>query len=98
MPEQNKEQQKLDPIALAILAALGDGQDYSPQEIAHIVAEVKRKPKDEEDLWRKYLPAVKQQALYLARNEYIHWVRKGEIFTDYHKVRGLLKYRLATKS
>lgn len=87
-------EQKLDPIALAILAVLEDGQDYNAQEIANIIADIKRKPKDEEDLWRKYLPAVKQQALFLARGGYIHWVRKGEIVTDYHKVRGIVKYRL----
>ncbi|MFV0431948.1 MAG: DUF3253 domain-containing protein [Alphaproteobacteria bacterium] len=91
-PEGNLK--KLDPIALAILAALDDGADWTAQEIAHMIAEVKKKPKDEPDLWRKYLPSVKQQALFLARNGYIHWVRKGEIVTDFHQVKGLVKYRL----
>ncbi len=91
------EEQKLDPIALAILDVLDDGADYSPQDIAHMIADIKRKPKDPEDLWRRYLPVVKQQALYLARHGHIHWVRKGEIVDDYYKVKGLVKYRIAAK-
>ncbi len=88
------EEQKLDPIALAILAALEDGKDYSPQDIAKLIADVKRKPKDPQDLWRRYLPTVKQQALFLARNGHIHFIRKGEVVEDYYKVKGLIKYRL----
>ncbi len=91
------EEQRLDPIALAILAALDDGQDYSPQDIAKLIAEIKRKPKDPQDLWRRYLPVVKQQALYLARHGYINWIRTGEIVEDYYKVKGGVKYRIASK-
>ncbi len=84
---------KTDPIALVILAALDEGEDLSAVELAHMIADVKRKPKDPIDLWRKYLPAVKQQALHLARNQEILMIRKGEIVTDFYKVKGLVRYR-----
>ncbi len=90
-------EKKLDPIALAILTMLEDEQDHTPQQIAELVAEAKRKPKDPQDLWLRYLPAVKQQALFLARSGYIHWIRKGQIVEDYYKVKGLVKYRIAKK-
>ncbi len=90
-------EKKLDPIALSILAVLEDGEDHNPQEIAKLIAEVKRKPKDPQDLWRRYLPAVKQQGLYLARSGHIYWIRKGEIVKDYHKIKGLIKYRCVPK-
>ncbi len=91
------EEKKLDPIALVILAVLEDGEDHNPQEIAKMIADVKRKPKDPEDLWRRYLPAVKQQALFLARSKHIHWIRKGQIVEDYYEAKGLVKYRLIQK-
>ncbi len=84
---------KTDPIALVILAALDQGEDLSAVELAQMIADVKRKPKDPADLWRKYLPAVKQQALHLARNQEILMIRKGEIVTDFYKVKGLVRYR-----
>lgn len=87
---------KTDPIALAILAALEEAGDLSATELAQMIAEAKRKPSDPVDLWRKYLPAVKQQALHLARNAQILMIRKGEIVTDFYKVKGLVRYRKNT--
>lgn len=90
--------QKMDPIAVAILAALDAAleekeTDLSAIEIAQMIAESKRTPNDPADLWRKYLPAVKQQALFLSRKNLIHTIRKGEIVSEIEKVKGLIKYR-----
>lgn len=89
---------KMDPIAIAILAALDAAlsekeTDLSATEIAQMIADTKRTPKDPADLWRKYLSAVKQQALFLSREGLILMIRKGEIVSEIEKVKGLIKYR-----
>ena len=53
-----------DPVAQAILdllAARGAGKSISPEAAA------RAKKNDPPDLWRRYMNAVRQQALHLAR-------------------------------
>ena len=86
-----------DPIADAILSQLAFGKpggSISPEEVARAVAEAKRNPKDPHDLWRKYLPAVKQQAVHLARAGQIELLRKGKPVDDPARVKGVVRYRL----
>ena len=79
--EADEEEKSLDPIAetiLAELAILEEGALMSPEDMSRIVADMRRKPKDGPQLWRKYMHAVKQQAIFLARNKKIdimraHW-------------------------
>lgn len=79
--EQSPDPAPLDPVALAILdsiGALGAGQSLDPQDIAKSYAATKRRPSDPPELWRRYLPAVRQQALFLARRGRIAILRKGK--------------------
>ena len=69
---------KLDPVAEAILGALEGGNMVAPDIIAKQIAETRAKPGDRPDLWRRYLPAVKQQAVFLARQGAIEILRKGK--------------------
>lgn len=73
--------EKIDPVAQAILTgvdALAPGKSLDPQDVARAYAETRRRPSDPPDLWRRYLPAVRQQALFLARKRRITIVRKGK--------------------
>jgi hypothetical protein len=81
-----------DPIVLAIMAELDAGKPGA--SIAPAVAEQKRTPKDPNDLWRKYLPAVKQQAIHLARAGRIELLRKGKPVDDPAHAKGVVRYRL----
>ena len=67
----DKEKEQIpDPIVDAIfdtLHALGPGKSASPMDIARAFAASRAKPKDPPDLWRRYLKAVKQQMVHLAR-------------------------------
>lgn len=86
-----------DPVAEAILAAVaeaGPGHSVSPQDVATRVAEARRRKKDPPDLWRRYLPAVKQQAIHLARGGEIVVLRKGEPVEDPAHVKGMVRYAL----
>ncbi len=59
-----------DPGAAAILDQLAGAKlagSVSPEDVARAVAEARRKASDPPDLWRRYLSAVKQQAIHLAR-------------------------------
>lgn len=85
-----------DPIVLAIIAQLDSskpGASIAPETVARAVAEQKRTPKDPADLWRKYLPAVKQQAIYLARAGRIELLRKGKPVRDPAHAKGVVRYR-----
>jgi hypothetical protein len=87
----------LDPIVLAIMAELDAGKpgaSISPEQVARAVAEQKRTPKDTKDLWRKYLSAVKQQGIHLARAGRIELLRKGKPVDDPAHVKGVVRYRL----
>ena len=87
----------LDPVAQAILdllAAEKPGASIAPEAVARAVAEPRRKANDRPDLWRRYLPAVKQQAQFLARRGDIQMLRKGKPVDDPKTVKGVVRYRL----
>ena len=86
-----------DPVADAILAELGaqkPGASVTPEQAARAIAEARRMPKDPLDLWRKYLSAVKQQAIHLARAGRVEVLRKGRPVEDPAHVKGVVRYRL----
>ncbi len=71
-----------DPVARAILESietLAPGRSIAPVEVARAVARARARPGDPPDAWRRYLPAVRQQAL--VRGEFVLTrrpeVRKG---------------------
>lgn len=85
----------LDPIAekiLELLAAAGPDSSISPTQAAQAVAEGRRKKTDPPDVWRRYLPAVKQQALYLARAGKLVVLRKGKP-VDAQSAKGVIRYQ-----
>lgn len=88
---------KDDPIATAILEMLAGGKSLSFKDVAMAVAEQKRKPKDGPQLWRRYINAVKQQAVHLARKGRIEIVRKGKV-ADPDDFKGIVRIRRAQKS
>ena len=87
---------KDDPIASTILELLGQNKTLSFKDIAMALAEMKRKPKDGPQLWRRYITAVKQQAVHLARKGRIEIVRKGAV-ADPDDFKGIVKLRLPEK-
>ena len=80
-----------DPVVTYILNAVSDGSEISPNAVAQKIAADRAKPKDPKDVWRKYMTAVRQQAIYLARNGRLEIVRKGEV-ADPNDFKGLYKY------
>jgi len=90
-----KDATALDPIAekiLELLAATETGKSISPTQAAKAVAEGRHKKNDPPDVWRRYLPAVKQQALHLARVEKLVVLRKGKP-VDAQTAKGVIRYR-----
>tara|TARA_Y100001934_G_scaffold55401_1_gene68366 strand:+ start:263 stop:559 length:297 start_codon:yes stop_codon:yes gene_type:complete len=88
-----------DPIVDAIfdtLHALGPGKSASPMDIARAFAASRAKPKDPPDLWRRYLKAVKQQMVHLARTGRIEITRKGQP-VDPNDFKGVVRLRLPMK-
>lgn len=86
-----------DPVAAMILeqlAALKPGGSLSPEDVARAVAEARRKANDPPDLWRRYLSAVKQQGVHLARAGSIQVLRKGKPVEDPARAKGVIRYRL----
>jgi len=84
----------LDPIAekiLELLAAAEPDSSISPQHVAQAVAESRRRKSDPPDAWRRYLPAVKQQALHLARAGKLVVLRKGKP-VDAKSAKGVIRY------
>lgn len=85
----------LDPIAekiLELLAAAEPNRSISPEDVARAVAESRRRSNDPPDLWRRYLPAVKQQALFLARGGKLIVMRKGKP-VDAQSAKGVIRYK-----
>ena len=84
----------LDPVAKAILETLaerGAGGSISPVEAAQAYAKPRAKPSDPPDLWRRYLPAARQQALHLARAGRIAILRKGKPVDPHKPVKGVIR-------
>lgn len=86
-----------DPVAAMILeqlAAVKPGGSLAPEDVARAVAEARRKANDPPDLWRRYLSAVKQQGVHLARAGSIQVLRKGKPVEDPARAKGVIRYRL----
>jgi len=81
-----------DPIVGYILSAVSSGKDIAPQEIAHAIAADRAKETAPKDIWRKYMMAVRQQAIHLAREGRLLIIRKGDI-ADPNDFKGLYKLR-----
>ena len=70
-----------DPVAAAIMALLVEndtGKAITPEMAARAYAETRRRKNDPPDLWRRYLNAVRQQSIHLARAGRIEILRKGK--------------------
>jgi hypothetical protein len=83
-----------DPIAgeiLRLVEACGPGKSICPTEAARSFAEARRKPKDPPDLWRRYLPAVRQQAKNLARQGRIAILRRGQPVDPNVPIKGVVR-------
>lgn len=88
----------LDPVArltLDLLAAAGPGQSLSPAEIAQTFAAPRRKKSDPPDHWRRYMNAVRQQALHLARAGRIVILRRGRVQDPQAPIKGVIRLALA---
>ncbi len=86
-----------DPVAAAILALLaerGPGKSVSPVQAAQAVAGARARPGDPPDLWRRYLPAVRQQAIHLGRQGRIAVLRKNKPVDPRKPVKGVIRLRL----
>ena len=95
-PKENTEVKHDDPIAVAILNALSFGKAPTFKDVALAIANERRKPKDGPNSWRRYLNAVKQQAIHLAKTGRIVITRRGET-VDPRKFKGIVTMRLPQK-
>ncbi len=88
------EPQRDDPVARAILELLETvppGRSISPVEAARAFALTRARPGDPPDAWRRYLPAVRQQALHLARARRIAILRKGKPVDPHAPFKGVVR-------
>jgi hypothetical protein len=95
-PSKSTDKPADDPVATTILetlAGLSEGESISLMDAAKAVAEMRRRPKDGPELWRRYLNAVRQQATHLARQGRIEIVRKGEP-VEPKNFKGVVRLRL----
>ena len=90
---EEKSEKKEDPVRIYILEAVADGSLVSPDSIAQKIANDRKKESDPDDVWRKYMLAVKQQAKSLARAGRISILRRGKPI-DPNKMKGLVKLSL----
>ncbi len=83
-----------DPVARAILELLETvppGRSISPVAAARAFALTRARPGDRPDAWRRYLPAVRQQALHLARARRIAILRKGKPVDPHAPFKGVVR-------
>jgi len=92
--ETEKAPQRDDAVAEFILGALASGKPLTFQAVAQAYAETRRKPKDPPNIWRRYLTAVRQQAIHLARQGRIELLHRREP-VDPNDFKGLIHMRLA---
>lgn len=88
---------KQDPVAatiLELLAQAGPGGSVSPDEVARAFAAPRLKAGDPPDAWRRYMNAVRQQAVHLARQGRIVILRKGQPVDPNAPFRGLVRLAL----
>ena len=86
-----------DPVARAILELLATvprGRSISPVAAARAFALTRARPGDPPDAWRRYLPAVRQQALHLARARRIAILRKGKPVDPHAPFKGVVRYTM----
>ena len=83
---------------LDLLAALEPGKSISPENVARAFAAERAKPSDPPDLWRRYLNAVRQQALHLARQGRIAILRKGKPVDPAKPVKGVVRLALPAEN
>jgi len=85
----------LDPVAEAILQTLAASEKpaVSAETVCQAIQKSRARPGDGPQAWRKYMRAVKQQALHLARNGRIEIVRKGKP-VDPDDFKGVWRMRL----
>jgi hypothetical protein len=87
---------KPDPVALEIFAALAEAGSGSvaPVDVARRLADARRRPTDPTDLWRRYLQAVNEQALSLARQGRVVITRRGQPQDPTKPIKGVIRLRL----
>ena len=96
-PEGPRETAGDDPVARAILdliETLPPGRSISLVEAARAFALVRARPGDPPDAWRRYLPAVRQQALNLARRGRLTILRKGKPVDPHAPFKGVVRLGL----
>jgi hypothetical protein len=83
---------KEDPIRQFLRTELKDGSSYAPQQLAQAFQAGRAKPSDPPDAWRRYLQAIKQQALSLAKQGEVEFLRKGKPVAP-DAVKGVVRIR-----
>ncbi len=86
-----------DPIAQAIFALLeerGPGKSICPSEAARHLQQARARPDDPADAWRRLLPAVRQQAIHLARQGRLSILRKGRPVDPQGPIKGVIRLAL----
>jgi len=93
MTTESEPTQDRDPAAQAILDLTATApRGVKPEQVAQAMAERYRKPKDGSSLWRKYMHAVRQEALHLARDGDIVILRKGKPADPHKPIKGLVRF------
>jgi len=90
-----------DPVArtiLELIETLPPGRSISPVEAARAFARARARPDDPPDAWRRYLPAVRQQALSLARRGRLTILRKGKPVDPHAPFKGVVRLARAGKA
>lgn len=95
MTDTVPESPKGDPIVNLVLSMAADAgvRGVSAQEVARVYFSQRRRSKDPDDGWRRFMNPVKQQVLSLARSGRVEIVRGGEV-QDPNDFRGLVRVRL----
>jgi hypothetical protein len=81
-----------DPIRQFLRSALADGESHSAQELAQAFQAGRAKASDPPDAWRRYLQAFKQQAMSLAKQGEVEFLRKGKPIPC-EEVKGIVRIR-----
>ncbi len=95
-PDNDENEHDDDPVVGYIMRALQYGDEVSPNHIAQAIARDRAKEHSPSDFWRKFMTAVRQQAIHLARKGEIEIVRKGKV-ADPNDFKGLYKLRMPKK-
>ena len=82
---------------LELLETVPPGRSISPVAAARAFALTRARPGDPPDAWRRYLPAVRQQALHLARRGRIAILRKGKPVDPHAPFKGVVRLGRAGK-